>query len=75
MGLSRRGITWLPSSVRVDFGYALDLIQQGQMPQSAKTLKGFGGAVIELRENFNTNAFRAALTVRFDEVVDLLHVP
>jgi phage-related protein len=40
----------------------------------AKTLKGFGGgAVIEIRESHEGNAYRAVYTVRYADVVNVLH--
>ena len=44
------------------------------MHESAKPLKGFGGAgVIELAEDFRTDTYRAVYTVRFAGVVYVLH--
>jgi phage-related protein len=43
-------------------------------PTMAKTLKGFGGgAVIEIRESHEGNAYRAVYTVRYADVVYVLH--
>ena len=40
----------------------------------AKTLKGFGGGtVIEVKETFDSDAYRAIYTVRFAEAVYVLH--
>jgi phage-related protein len=40
----------------------------------AKTLKGFGGGtVIEVRESFEGNAYRAVYTVRYADAVYVLH--
>jgi len=56
-------------------GYALFLAQMGERhPTMAKTLKGFGGgAVIEIRESHEGNAYRAVYTVRYADVVYVLH--
>jgi phage-related protein len=56
-------------------GYALFLAQMGERhPTMAKTLKGFGGgAVIEIRESHEGNAYRAVYTVRYTDVVYVLH--
>ena len=55
--------------------YALFLAQMGERhPTMAKTLKGFrGGAVIEIRESHEGNAYRAAYTVRYADMVYVLH--
>jgi phage-related protein len=43
-------------------------------PTMAKTLKGFGGgAVIEVREIVEGNAYRAVYTVRYADAVYVLH--
>ena len=40
----------------------------------AKTLKGFGGgAVVEIRESHEGNAYRAVYTVRYTDAVYVLH--
>ena len=44
------------------------------MPDIGKILKGFGGAsVIELVDNCKEGTFRAVYTVRFEEVIVILH--
>ena len=45
------------------------------MPQKAKSLHGFGGAnVIEVLEDFDSDAYRAVYTVRFEEAIYVLHI-
>ncbi len=40
----------------------------------AKTLSGFGGAaVVEVRESYDGNAYRAVYTVRYADAVYVLH--
>ncbi|MFL5069380.1 MAG: type II toxin-antitoxin system RelE/ParE family toxin [Xanthobacteraceae bacterium] len=40
----------------------------------ARTLKGFGGAaMIEVRESFEGNAYRAVFAVRYADAVYVLH--
>lgn len=64
----------MPSEVQDTFGYALHLAQEGKKHPQAKPLKGFGGAgVLEVVEDFNGNAYRAAYTVKFAGVVYVLH--
>lgn len=46
----------------------------GDKHPAAKPLKGFGGAgILEIVENHDGNAYRAVYTVRFGEVVYVLH--
>ncbi|SHL29653.1 Phage derived protein Gp49-like [Bradyrhizobium lablabi] len=55
-------------------GFGLFMVQEGDEPAAAKALKGFGGrAVLELVDDFDGNTCRAVYTVRFAEVVYVLH--
>ena len=56
------------------FGYALHLAQTGRKHDQAKPLKGFGGAgVLEVVEDFRSDTYRAAYTVKFGDAVYVLH--
>ena len=64
----------MPQDVQDTFGYALHLAQIGQKHQDAKPLKGFGGAgVLEVVEDFQSNAYRAVYTVRYAAAVYVVH--
>jgi phage-related protein len=72
---SRRDLRSLPLSVRRGFGLSLFAVQEGEMPPFAKPLKGFSGAgVLELIEDERGSTYRAVYTVRFSDVVYVLHV-
>lgn len=74
VGSAREDLSGFPEEVKQDIGYALFEVQKGRKPQSAKPLKGFGGAgVLELIERFDGDTYRAVYTVRFREVVYVLH--
>ena len=65
----------VPPAVRGAFGRQLLDVQDGDMPASAKPLKGFGGAsVLELIEDEDSSTYRAVYTVRFARAVYVLHV-
>ncbi len=49
-------------------------MQLGLHPKRAKPLKGFGSGVLEIRDNFDSDTYRAIYTVRFEEAVYVLHV-
>ncbi len=71
---SKRDLMDMPKDVRVDFGHGLYQAQLGGYPDIAKTLSGFGGAsVIELIQDHKGDAFRAIYTVKFAEVIMVLH--
>ena len=72
---SRRDIRRFPKPVRTTFGQALYDAQTGEKHPDAKPLKGFGGAgVLEIVEDDNGSTYRAVYTVRFVNVVYVLHV-
>ncbi len=56
-------------------GYALFLAQTGERHAiMAKSLRGFGGGtVVEVKESYEGNAYRAVYTVRYAEAVYVLH--
>ena len=63
-----------PAKVRGDIGHALHEVQCGGEPVAAKALKGFGGrAVLEIVDDFDGDTYRALYTVRFAQVVYVLH--
>ncbi|MBV5267563.1 MAG: type II toxin-antitoxin system RelE/ParE family toxin [Burkholderiaceae bacterium] len=75
LGSSKKDLMALPVGVRKFFGHALDFAQRGAQHDSAKVLKGFGGAgVLEIVEEDQGNTYRAAYTVKFKEAVFVLHV-
>lgn len=71
---SQKDYLALPDEVQDEFGYALFVAQKGEFPDTAKPLKGFGGAsVLELIQRFDGDTFRAVYTVRFEEAVYVPH--
>ena len=75
VGSSLDDVRRLPVDVRDAFGFALYLAQCGRKHGSAKPLKGFSGAgVLEVVEDHRGDTYRAVYTVRFAQVVYVLHV-
>ena len=74
-GASKTDFMAFPSTVQREMGYALFFAQMGERHSTmAKPLGGFGGAtVIEVRESYDGNAYRAVYTVRFADAVYALH--
>jgi phage-related protein len=71
---SRDDLREFPGEVRAKIGYALFVAQCGLKHESAKPLKGYGGAgVLEVVEQFSGNAYRAVYTVRLAGRVYVLH--
>jgi phage-related protein len=74
-GTSKADFMTFPAAAQREMGYALFLAQMGERHSiMAKTLKGFGGGtVIEVRESFAGDAYRAVYTVRYADAVYVLH--
>ena len=71
---SKDDLKEMPQVVRVEFGHGLFEAQIGALPSIGKALSGFGGAnVLELKLEHKGSAFRAVYTVRFKEIVIVLH--
>lgn len=62
-----------PAEVQDDMGYALGLAQLGGKHPKAKAWKGEGAGVFEILEDHRGDTYRAVYTVRFPEVVYVLH--
>ena len=74
IGSSREDLREFPDEVKQDIGYAFFEAQKGQKSEAAKPLKGFGGAgVLEIIERFDGDTYRAVYTVKFREVIYVLH--
>ena len=74
IGSAKKDLMALPVHARKFFGHALDFAQRGEQHDAAKPLKGFGGAgVIEVVENDAGGTYRAVYTVKFEQIVFVLH--
>jgi phage-related protein len=75
IGSSRRDLKTFPDEVKDEIGYALYLAQKGQKAAKAKVLNGFGGAgVLEIVDDYQSDTYRAVYTVKFSDLVYVLHV-
>jgi phage-related protein len=75
IGSSYADLLLLPGPVVREFGYVLYRAQIGEQASHVKPLKGFGGAsVLEVIESFEGSTYRAIYTVRFHEILYVLHV-
>lgn len=74
IGPSREELKRFPVEVYQNIGYDLYIAQRGGKTINAKPLIGFGGAgVLELIENYHGDTYRAIYTIKFREVVYVLH--
>ena len=62
-----------PHEVVSSMGYALGVARLGGTHPSAKPWKGEGSGVFELVEDHDGDTYRAVYTVRFKEVIYVLH--
>ncbi len=75
LGPTRKALQRFPLPVRKTFGFALYHAQKGVKHESAKPLRGFGGAsVLEVVEDHRGDTYRAIYTVRFAERIYVLHM-
>lgn len=74
VGTSKADLREFPTEVRYAVGHALFEAQTGGKHESAKPLKGFGGAgVLEIVEDYSGDTYRAVYTVRLGNAVYVLH--
>ena len=73
VGSSKRDFMTFPQPVQDELGNALGLAQFGGKHPKAKPWKGQGAGVFEVVENHDGDTYRAVYTVRFREVVYVLH--
>jgi len=75
IGSSYKDLLVLPDSVIDEIGHALRDVQKGLTPPNVKALSGFGGAsVLEVKEDYLGDTYRAVYTVRFEKAIFVLHV-
>ncbi len=74
MGTSLDDLSAFPDEVKYEMGYALHVAQVGLKHESARPLRGFGGAsTLEIVSDHDGDTFRAVYTVRFKGAVYVLH--
>lgn len=72
VGSSKKDLRAFPDGARSEIGLSIFEAQLGRHPSNAKPLKGFNG-VLEIRDNFDGDTYRAVYTIRFEGVVYILH--
>ncbi len=78
-----RPISWLkaarkdfddfPDGAKEDFFDALLAVAEGEMPQMAKPLKGFGSGVLELALRFRGDAYRVVFALQIAAEIWVVH--
>jgi phage-related protein len=73
VGSAKRDFLEFPEPVKSEMGNALGVAQFGGKHPSAKPWKGQGAGVFEIAEDFDGDTYRAVYTVKFREVIYVLH--
>ena len=73
IGSSRKDLKSFPDEVMDFVGHALYQAQIGRRLFRAKPLLGYGGGVIEIIKDYNTDTYRAVYTLKFEDVIYVLH--
>jgi phage-related protein len=73
VGSSKQDFLAFPKPVRREIGNALGLAQFGGKHPKAKPWKGEGPGMFEVVDDFDGSTYRAVYTVRFRQVVYVLH--
>jgi len=74
IGSSRNDLKEFPEDVQDEMGYALYLAQVGDKHAKAKPMEGFGGGtVLEVVDDYDDDTYRGVYTVRFADVIYVLH--
>lgn len=74
IGSARTDLQALPGDVRKTLGYAVYELQRGKYPPGTKRLKGELRGLMELRDDFGGDTYRAVCTIELAGVVYVLHV-
>lgn len=74
VGSSKKDLQGFPIAVKRDIGQALYFVQCGEEAPSVKALKGFKGrSVLEIIAPYDGSTYRAVYTLRFHDVLYVLH--
>ena len=75
LGSSQKDVRKFPNEVQELFAYALDLALEGGQHEDAKPLTGFHGRnVVEVVADHRGDTYREVYTIRFEEVIYVLHI-
>ncbi len=69
----KKDLRSFPADVQDVLGYALDLAQRGGKHPDAKPIKGFGGGVLEVVDDYDGETYRAVYTVKYKGTVYAVH--
>jgi phage-related protein len=70
---ARKDFDAFPTGAQTDMAIALTIVAEGQFPDIAKPLKGFGSGVFELALKYRGDAFRVVYAVQIGDEIWVLH--
>ncbi len=73
VGSSKEDLKKFPAAVRDRMGFALFQAQVGRKHRDAKPLSGLGSGILEVVSRFDKDTYRAIYTIRFKNVLYVLH--
>lgn len=81
--LNSRPISWIkaarkdfddfPANAQIEMAYALTIVAEGQWPDLAKPLAGFGAGVMELALKHRGDAYRVVYAVQIGDDIWVIH--
>lgn len=66
---ARRDFEDFPQGAQIEMGRALTILAEGQMPDIAKPLTGFGSGVMELALKHRGDAFRVVYALQLGDAI------
>jgi phage-related protein len=70
---ARKAFDDFPQGAQLEMARALTILAEGQMPDIAKHLTGFGSGVMELALKHRGGAFRVIYALQIDEDIWVVH--
>jgi phage-related protein len=70
---ARKDFDDFPEGAQLEMARALTILAEGQMPDIAKPLTGFGSGVMELALKHRGDAFRVVYALQIDDEIWVLH--
>lgn len=71
---AKKDLLAMPVEVQRVVGYALHIAQISETAANVRAMQGFAGAsVLEIRDSFSGDTYRAVYTVRFGAAIYVLH--
>ena len=70
---ARKDFEEFPQGAQIELARALTILAEGQMPEIAKPLTGFGSGVMELALKHRGDAFRVVYALQIDEDIWVVH--